>query len=211
MTLQTSGAISLANIQTEFGGSNPISMSEYYAGGSYVPSGTSGTNGAVPTSGGISMSKFYGTADYLQQFSATFASGDSSQYYGDFIQDYDYFYIHAIQSTVSTPIFTNATWATIEWDYSYGVFSNQPGTVYLLARRPIADGAFTNTGWTTVTITSPVAGVTSFNRTALTFGTNNDGTYYYGSWSTSSSTNTPDPFLDGTFGAASQTCTLKFT
>ena len=35
-TLQTSGAITLANIQSQFGGSNPISMSEYYKGGSYV-------------------------------------------------------------------------------------------------------------------------------------------------------------------------------
>ena len=62
MTLQTSGAISLSQVQTEFGGSNPISMSEYYAGGSYVPAGTSGTNGAVPSSGAVSMSKFYGTS-----------------------------------------------------------------------------------------------------------------------------------------------------
>lgn len=62
MTLQTSGAISLGQVQTEFGGSNPISMSEYYAGGTRVPAGTSGTNGAVPASGAIAMSKFYGTS-----------------------------------------------------------------------------------------------------------------------------------------------------
>ena len=37
MTLQTSGAISLSQVQSEFGGSNPISMSEYYRGGAYVP------------------------------------------------------------------------------------------------------------------------------------------------------------------------------
>ena len=61
MAIQTSGAITLSDIQTEFGGSNPVSLSEYYAGGSYVPSGTSGTNGAVPTSGEIEVSDFYGT------------------------------------------------------------------------------------------------------------------------------------------------------
>ena len=65
MTLQTSGAITLAQIQTEFGGANPISMNEYYAGGTYVPSGTSGTNGAVPSSGQISFSQFYGTSDFV--------------------------------------------------------------------------------------------------------------------------------------------------
>lgn len=61
MALPTSGALTLSDIQTEFGGSNPIGLSEYYAGGLYVPSGTSGTNGAVPTSGIISISDFYGT------------------------------------------------------------------------------------------------------------------------------------------------------
>lgn len=59
--LQSSGAITLAQIQTEFGGSNPISMSEYYRGGSYVPS-HSGTTG-IPSSGQISMSQFYGKQD----------------------------------------------------------------------------------------------------------------------------------------------------
>ena len=61
MALPTSGTLTLADIQTEFGGSNPIGLSEYYAGGSYVPAGTSGTNGAVPSSGTISISDFYGT------------------------------------------------------------------------------------------------------------------------------------------------------
>ena len=36
MTLQASGAISLYQIQNEFGGSDPISLSEYYKNGSYV-------------------------------------------------------------------------------------------------------------------------------------------------------------------------------
>lgn len=62
MALPTSGPLSLANIQTEFGGANPISLSEYYAGGSLVPAGTTGTNGAVPSSGTISIANFYGTS-----------------------------------------------------------------------------------------------------------------------------------------------------
>lgn len=63
MTLPTSGPLALSDIQTEFGGTNPISLSEYYAGGANVPSGTSGTNGPVPTSGTISISNFYGTSN----------------------------------------------------------------------------------------------------------------------------------------------------
>ena len=62
MPIGSSGALSLSDIQTEFGGSNPISLSEYYAGGSNVPSGISGDNGAIPSSGAIDISDFYGSA-----------------------------------------------------------------------------------------------------------------------------------------------------
>ena len=77
--LQSSGAITLAQIQTEFGGSNPISMSEYYRGGSYVPS-HGGTTG-IPSSGQISMSQFYGKQDENPQptsWSATLGTGTTS-------------------------------------------------------------------------------------------------------------------------------------
>jgi hypothetical protein len=63
MAIPSSGAISLTTIQTEFGGTNPISLSEYYAGGGLVPSGTTGTFGAVPSSGTISIQNFYGTSN----------------------------------------------------------------------------------------------------------------------------------------------------
>jgi hypothetical protein len=57
--------ISLDNIQTEFGGSNPIGINEYYAGASplLVPSGTANaTSVAIPTSGTISFANFSGAA-----------------------------------------------------------------------------------------------------------------------------------------------------
>lgn len=57
MALPSSGPLALTQIQTEFGGSNPISMSEYYRGGAFVTS----NNTTVPTSGAISISNFYGT------------------------------------------------------------------------------------------------------------------------------------------------------
>lgn len=49
MTLPASGPLSLSEIQTEFGGTNPISISEYYAAAT-----------GVPASGTISISDFYG-------------------------------------------------------------------------------------------------------------------------------------------------------
>ena len=68
MALQSSGAISLSNIQTEFGGSNPISMSEYYRGGSF----TTNNNTNVPTSGSISFSNFYGgTSEFTFSITST--------------------------------------------------------------------------------------------------------------------------------------------
>ena len=59
MTLPASGIIKLSDIQTEFGGANPIGLSEYYRGGAYVTS----NNTSVPTSGAISLTNFYGATN----------------------------------------------------------------------------------------------------------------------------------------------------
>jgi hypothetical protein len=66
MTLQTAGSIKSSQIQTEFGGTNPISMSQYY-----------GLDSGIPTSGPIKFSDFYGkilnatrTIGSIQNFNA---------------------------------------------------------------------------------------------------------------------------------------------
>jgi hypothetical protein len=59
--LQSSGAINIVDVQAEFGGATPASFNEYYAGGAYVPAGTAGVNGAIPSSGAISLWNFYGS------------------------------------------------------------------------------------------------------------------------------------------------------
>ena len=58
--LPTSGTIALSQLQTEFGGSNPIGLSEYYRGGLLVPN--TAANGNIPISGTISMTNFYGAS-----------------------------------------------------------------------------------------------------------------------------------------------------
>lgn len=63
MTLQSSGAISLANIAGEFGGSTPHSLSEYYSAAS-----------GIPSSGTISISQFYGKASGPQLQITSYAS-----------------------------------------------------------------------------------------------------------------------------------------
>lgn len=55
MAIQASGAITLQDIEDEFGGTGSISLSEYYRGGAVTSNNTS-----VPTSGTISLSNFYG-------------------------------------------------------------------------------------------------------------------------------------------------------
>ena len=80
MAIPSSGDVTLSEIQTEFGGSNPISMSEYYAGGSNVPSGTTGNNGEIPSSGPLQMDDFRGSV--LQSFMS--ASGGSVSTSGNF-------------------------------------------------------------------------------------------------------------------------------
>tara|TARA_R110002153_G_scaffold169521_1_gene322384 strand:- start:2927 stop:4009 length:1083 start_codon:yes stop_codon:yes gene_type:complete len=51
----------LTDIQTEFGGSNPINLSEYYSGGPLVPAGTPAPNGPIPSSGTITVGDFRGS------------------------------------------------------------------------------------------------------------------------------------------------------
>lgn len=71
MALPVSGPLSLSQIQGEFGGSNPISLSEYYRGGGLVtPNNTN-----VPTSGAISISNFYGAT---KQFAFTIGSNQTN-------------------------------------------------------------------------------------------------------------------------------------
>lgn len=79
MALPTSGVLSLSDIAGEFGGAVPHSLSEYYAGGLYVPAGTSGTNGPVPSAGTISIEDFYGTANVISRI--------YNPFYADEIQD----------------------------------------------------------------------------------------------------------------------------
>ena len=151
MALPTSGPLSLADIQTEFGGSNPISLSEYYAGGAYVPAGTTGTNGPVPSEGTISISNFYGTSNVVTEtqtvtvgtfsFKGLTNYGFSSGSYGS-ISDGTFGFI------------SNAAITFLNWLNSGGTLTFQIAGIY------------SNSGWTKVTI----AGV-DYLRTAASFST----------------------------------------
>ena len=60
MTIPTQGPVKFSDIQTTYGGSNPISLSEYYRGGANVPAGVN--TGGIPASGAIDLEDFRGTS-----------------------------------------------------------------------------------------------------------------------------------------------------
>lgn len=60
MTLPASGSIALSQIATEFGGSAPHALTEYYRGGANVQNRP--PNLGIPTSGAIDLTDFYGTS-----------------------------------------------------------------------------------------------------------------------------------------------------
>jgi len=76
MTLPTSGTITLLEIATEFGGSAPYSLTNYYRGGSHVPN--TSTNANIPTSGLISLTNFYGASVVSSLCSGTITCGKAA-------------------------------------------------------------------------------------------------------------------------------------
>lgn len=69
MALPTSGQISLSMIRTEFSIPGEVKLSQLYRGGPYVPN--TAANAAVPTSGAIKLSNFYGASKVSLAVTAT--------------------------------------------------------------------------------------------------------------------------------------------
>ena len=151
MTLQSSGAISLSQVQTEFGGANPISMSEYYAGGANVPGSTSGVNGAVPASGTISMSKFFGTSDV-----AFSPDGGTSAGTAEFL--YDFGMLNA-SVTITCNQAATWTWSEVGTGGNESVSSGGSSTSITFSLSTPPFGGFKDTAYT---VSATAAGVTRY-------------------------------------------------
>ena len=105
MAITGSGQVSLADLQTEFGGSAPTALSEYYRGGSAgVPSGAS----SVPTSGEIQLADFYGTSAYTP----TAATGGST---ADVTISGRSYRVHTFTSSGTFAVTTAGTEAEVEF------------------------------------------------------------------------------------------------
>lgn len=163
--------LTFSALQTEFGGSNPISLSEYYRGGLYVPSGTTSAYGTIPTSGQISFGVFRGTQSILDTQTVTvgnFDDGLTVSLWG---------YVSTLGtgsiSDGTSNIYSGASIAFIYWVTD----GSQPPFPYQAVQFGI-DGIYSNSGWTTMTING-----TNFNRTSAIF--TQTGTQTYWAWSTS--------------------------
>ena len=142
MTLQTSGAISLSQVQSEFGGANPISMSEYYRGGSYVPTTVGGAAG--------SWSAYY---------------GNTTTYYWLDIGNSGSFSIRWNNSNVGGTTSSATTYTTGGYEYQRGTLyttisggKGSPTEYYYRVRR--------RTAATSVTVNTsiPASGTISMNQ-----------------------------------------------
>jgi len=110
--------ISLGQVQTEFTGTNPIGINEYYRGGGY----TTENNTNVPTSGTISLEDFY-SAYRAYQVQMNFSRD------ADFT---NYFYLNSPgfpQIDITTPV--NGGGSTLSYYIPtnvYYIITSNPGT-----------------------------------------------------------------------------------
>lgn len=153
MPLQSSGAISLLDIQTEFGGSNPIGINEYY-----------GAATGIPGSGTISLADFYGASacdtttapTLINSYTVTTTANPnfgrwvnitSSKYYFSFIpfQATPYVYIRNHDDSGEISV-TNPVTPSI--DDNFGVIAVDESTNTMVVGAPNAAAAGSNSGGT---------------------------------------------------------------
>ena len=151
MPVPSSGSVGFSKLQQQFGGSHPISLSEYYKGGTLIPSDVAYTNysaglsGAsvpnVPTSGSpISLaSDFYSAA---KATTYDFNSTPVSSGYG----------------------ISNSTTKGLSW-FNGGYFANTGDTFLITAQlHPSTQWQYSNTMYCTLAIT---AGTTSSRSVSI--------------------------------------------
>jgi hypothetical protein len=89
MPTTTATAITFDNLRTTFNGATPVSLNDYHASGMYMAAGATGTYGAVPSTGAISMNNLYGTTVDLipaaNSFTNVGGASLSTYYYSNII------------------------------------------------------------------------------------------------------------------------------
>lgn len=152
MALPGSGTLTLEMIRAEFGGGYPIALSQYYRGGGLVPN--TGTNAAVPTSGAISVSNFYGAANYTPM-----SLGKSGDAYGSNFTTVAGGNVSVTTDSVTISVSNGLGPFSYSWSYlsgaSAGVGSPSSATTTFsrTAAAPVVDGENVVTGYYRCTVT----------------------------------------------------------
>ncbi len=163
--ITSNGTISMSTIQNFFGGSNPISLSEYYRSGSYVPSWAKGDSGLLPSTGQISFNDFKG-APYKQNL---FITGTRDYGIGGkFSPSYEYYgfassawYGNLGLGSIDVNTFSPKSNAVVHsLLYCKSGFLGTNVFIFTLA------GTLSNDGWDSLYIVSGAGGVTQFARTS---------------------------------------------
>jgi len=182
MTLQSSGAISLANLATEFGDGVPYSMSEFYKGGSLVPTtvpdavtasnlgGTNSANYRVPANGGYdpqinTFSRLYTQAIWGDNGSTiTFDRNFTVNKTGT----YNYYVAYYIQNASKTATHTLYVAGTQVATHSLTAGNNTAsatGTLSVTAGQVIrVTGSGGSAGWAVMTV---YIGGSSYNNASI--------------------------------------------
>lgn len=176
MAISSSGSIGFDTLQTEFGGSNPIGISEYYNKDPYKP---------TPSSGAIDLNSFRGSSSRTCEINSGYTSEPSSlNGYGQANGSY----YHALYSgnsgaafgtiTKTTGLVSGRTVCSIcawrDYDSSTGWFSNY----YNVALVQRGSG---NSGFTTMKARYGST-ILTFNRTSASYYSPASGVSPSGSW-----------------------------
>ena len=140
MALPTSGAISFANLQSEFGGSNPRTMGEYAA---FRVSGSGNT---------ISMNQFYGASSSETQTVTVGTFYDGTAYVPTTSYGYGQSSGYGSVSDGTLGVVGNANILVLSWN------NLQPSILLTVS------GAVANSGFTTMTIAG-----TAYSRASASF------------------------------------------
>lgn len=168
MVLQTTGYILLSDIQTEFGGQNPIFLSEYYS--NSTSNYTTGVIG-IPTTGNmISLSQFYGTSNAVTPSSGSLSNApayynSSSSYilystYGN--GDVSLKTLANISTTTTIRTYSALTkgWTLIhDKDLDSNVYYSMPEGTRVLYKYVFAKGANTFTSTSLYTLSAATTSV----------------------------------------------------
>lgn len=165
MTLPNPGVpLSISDIKGEFGGPSNPSLQNYYAGGGYVPAGTVGYYGPIPSSGAISIQDFYGAQAYLASYQLF-----AGTYQDEYNNLYGYIYSGFSTAPVQVP----------------GVGGLNPATFPPVQNKPIAalnwNGMNNNAVWFSLgtgAVSVPNAGWNTFTVNGYTF-SRSTASYFY--------------------------------